>query len=477
VYVSERLRKPALIVGVLLFWFVLGLADSRPGYFANEKNLESLLLLELLLASVLMYRRFFFTILILSFLFAGIDLPLGGGWTMARWAALGIGAFIGILVAIRHKVRNFNLFHLTAFFAVLAALTSAAVSPFANLSLLKVLSLFLLFLYAATGARLAVAGRENQFFSGLLLACEIFVGVVGLLYFGGKEVMGNPNSLGAVMGVVAAPILLWGMLLQQSRFSYWRRVLLYAVSVYLTFFSHARAGILAALLSSVVLCVALRRYGLLARGLGLLVALVAIIAISEPQVFQRETSAFTSDVIFKGQSRELGVLSSRESPWKDAMDSIQRHFWFGTGFGTSDTGQDATAEVGRFSSNSNVTTEHGSSYLAITSWVGMAGLLPFALLVGLLLRKIAQSVIWMYRTANPAYGFVPLAMVTLAGLVHAGFEDWLFAPGYYLCVFFWSAAFIFIDETSVINSLPLRLPAQSDTQGSSRRYQVPVYRS
>jgi hypothetical protein len=30
-------------------------------------------------------------------------------------------------------------------------------------------------------------------------------------------------------------------------------------------------------------------------------------------------------------------------------------------------------------------------------------------------------------------------------LVHAAFEDWLFAVGYYLCVFFWSLAFIMVD--------------------------------
>jgi hypothetical protein len=36
-------------------------------------------------------------------------------------------------------------------------------------------------------------------------------------------------------------------------------------------------------------------------------------------------------------------------------------------------------------------------------------------------------------------------MVMIAGLIHAGFEDWLFAVGYYLCVFFWSLAFVLID--------------------------------
>ncbi len=32
-----------------------------------------------------------------------------------------------------------------------------------------------------------------------------------------------------------------------------------------------------------------------------------------------------------------------------------------------------------------------------------------------------------------------------AGLAHAAFEDWMFAVGYYLSVFFWAMAFILVD--------------------------------
>jgi len=38
-----------------------------------------------------------------------------------------------------------------------------------------------------------------------------------------------------------------------------------------------------------------------------------------------------------------------------------------------------------------------------------------------------------------------MAMVLVAGLVHAVFEDWLFAVGYHLCVFFWTMAFLLRD--------------------------------
>jgi hypothetical protein len=36
-------------------------------------------------------------------------------------------------------------------------------------------------------------------------------------------------------------------------------------------------------------------------------------------------------------------------------------------------------------------------------------------------------------------------MVVMAGLVHAVFEDWLFAVGYYLTVLFWVLAFLLMD--------------------------------
>ena len=82
----------------------------------------------------------------------------------------------------------------------------------------------------------------------------------------------------------------------------------------------------------------------------------------------------------------------------------------------------------------------------------MAGVLPFFLLLCVLLGRIAKTVVWMVRTGNPLHAAVPLAMVILAGMIHASLEDWLFAPGYYLCVFFWSMAFVFVDQAPSLTS-------------------------
>ena len=107
---------------------------------------------------------------------------------------------------------------------------------------------------------------------------------------------------------------------------------------------------------------------------------------------------------------------------------------------------------------------HGSSYLEIVAWVGVVGTIPFLLLLGMLLGQILTTLAWMYRTANASHPAVPLAIMLLSGLVHAAFEDWLFAPGYYLCVFFWSMAFIFVDQVKLLaqpdtHSVPSKRPA------------------
>jgi hypothetical protein len=62
----------------------------------------------------------------------------------------------------------------------------------------------------------------------------------------------------------------------------------------------------------------------------------------------------------------------QQTPWQGAMQSIRSHFWFGSGFGTTDNGQDASAQVGQyngFATSEAVTSENGSSYLSIVSWV------------------------------------------------------------------------------------------------------------
>lgn len=462
--VTERLPKGVLISAAILGLLILAYAAlSRPWYFTSQSYLGGLMLFEFLIAAVWMYRRVFFPVVVVAFLFAGVDLPVGTAvWTAARWVFLAVGASVGFFIVLKDRGYRFGLFHALAFFTVLTALVSAAVSRYPDVALLKVLSLFLLFLYASTGPRIAAAGREHRFFAGLLLGCEIFVGANAVLYAAGIEAMGNPNSLGAVMGVACAPLLLWGILLGGEHFAQLRRWVLFAACMYMAVVSHARAGLGAALISCGLLCLALRKYKLAVEGSIIVVILVALGAIFQPEA----VTSLASSVVYKGGDATNGMLASRESPWHAAVESIRERPWFGTGFGTTATGTESDEpEHGRFSSSWHVTRENGSSYLAILAGVGVLGVLPFLLLLILVLGKVVRTISWMRVSGNPAHPAVPLAIVMVAGLAHAAFEDWLFAPGYYLCVFFWCLAFVLIDvapsaQVSKLASRWARQPSQ-----------------
>src|SRR5215472_6469787 len=154
----ERLPKSVLVGGAILAAVVLAYAAvSRPGYFTSQTYLGGIVLLEFLIAALCMYRRFFFLVVIVAFLLARLNFSVGTVWAAARWVFLAVGAFGGLLIILKERGHRFGLFHAVAAFAVMTALVSAAVSRYPSVVLLKALSFFLLFLYGATGARLAVS--------------------------------------------------------------------------------------------------------------------------------------------------------------------------------------------------------------------------------------------------------------------------------------------------------------------------------
>jgi len=99
--------------------------------------------------------------------------------------------------------------------------------------------------------------------------------------------------------------------------------------------------------------------------------------------------------------------------------------------------------------------------------MGLLGMLPFVALLFLSVRMIVRVCSWMRRTADPYHCAVPLAMVLLAGMVHAFFEDWLIAAGYYLCVFFWITAFWLTDV------MPVSIPAVARTAAQLQAFHPP----
>ena len=233
---DKALRVAVAGIPVILVVALIILARSLPSYFNNQQYLAGFIFLQILLVCLWSYDRLFFPFLMIAFLWAGMDVPMTQPWTMGRWVVLGAGAFVGFVRALRMGLQRYHLFHLAALFCVGSALVSAMVSVVPQFSLMKAFSLFLLFLYAAWGGRL-VLRDPDRFFRGLLLACEIGVYVSAFAYTLGFEIWGNANSLGAVEGVIGAPLLLWGALVAPTKNLRVRRAVACLGALYLVYFS------------------------------------------------------------------------------------------------------------------------------------------------------------------------------------------------------------------------------------------------
>ena len=288
----------------------------------------------------------------LVFLLAGMNVPLHAAWIIGRWVVLAIGAAVGFTLYLRNPVQKFSTQHL------IASLRNNSGSCFRigiglpEIALLKTASLLLVFFYAAAGARLAVIGREAKFVAGLLLGCEVLTYISALCYFVlHYELYGNPNSLGVVMGLGIAPVMLWGVIVSQGTRSYRRKLFVLLLCLLLLLHSYARAAIGAACISSFLLCFGLRRYRLLMQGvaLGLLAAIFTAFLSPLPDVQSKGVlEKLTDTYLFKGD-REQRIFNSRETPWAKTSAAIREHPWFGTGFGTSATSVEARPQDITFS--------------------------------------------------------------------------------------------------------------------------------
>jgi len=448
----KPLQWAAIVLGLGL---VLYLIYSHLQYFRDVSLLGGILLLEIIIASLWNYGQRFFVLLMITFVWAGMHVPLQGSWTGGRWVVLSAGAVVGYIVWTKNPRRPFGSLHLIAFFCVCAALVSATVSPFVQMASLKALSLFLLFLYCATGARLAVLGREDRFFRGLLWGSEIAVYATAICYVGlGQSIWGNPNSLGAAMSIGLFPVLLWGWLNSDRPAVRLRRLAALLLCTYLVQFSMARAAMVAVVLVTLVFCLCLHQYKLLMKVAALVLFMVAVTGMLDPGALNKSLGDLKDAVLYKGHKEE-GLLGSRRTPWEKSIASIKEHPLFGTGYGTSPTGENPGLGSGRFASTAETEREHGSSYITIAEWVGLLGVVPFVALLVVTVSNVWRVCAWMRRTGNPCHYSIPLAMVVLSGLVHGFFEDSLFAVGSYVSVYFWVSVFLLADLIPVAVVVPV----------------------
>jgi O-antigen ligase len=457
---KPQLRTLAILITLLGLAALFLAAERIPHYFTNSTYLGAVLAIEVVIACLWRFDQVFFPVAMGSFLASATGLPFGEQSLTLRWVFLAVGALAGFSIWMRtDRERHFALFHLVALFCVFAAAASASSSSTPTIGALKVASLFLLFLYASTGGRVALAGRERIFLRDLVWACEGMVYLTVTCYLAGYALFGNPNNLGAFIGVIATPILLWAALVAETRGLRQRRYAALGLCGVLLYVSVCRAAIVADGLLMIVLALALRRPRILLRAVFAGALLLEIMAVANPAHMSAFVDSLTGKFVFKlGQTRG-GVFGSRQSPWEDTITAVKRHPWFGTGFGTSDVGEMRFGgSLPTIYTLEGTNREHGSSYLALAEYMGMLGILPFLFLLILLARAIARVGGWMRSTGSPNHYAIPFALVCIAGFIHAAFEDWLVAPGSYLCVFFWVCAFLLIDlapDRKAVVRLPL----------------------
>lgn len=445
---TERMSWGLLGFTLLLVLAAAGMVHFYPGYLTNTQYLSAIILLEILAAVVWNYRQRFVPALIVVFLGAGFYTPAQSAFSAIRWIVLAVGALVGIVLYLHEREHWFGVFHGIALSCVLSAFASAAISDYPQEACLKAASLLLLFAYAMTGARLAAFRHMTKFVAGLQIALEILTYVTGVAYFVFHyPLLGNPNSLGAVMGVCVLPLLVWAELANGVR-GRRRRLFALLLALALLLSSYSRASIGASFVTISVLCVALRQYRFLFRGIALTLVAAVIVATFVPLKSNDsiENQPPVKKFLYKGHPTQ-DVLASRRNVWDETWDSIRVHPLFGTGFGTSKTS--GSAETTRWnglsvSSNAGV-REHGNSYLAILEWQGLLGVVPFVALILCLGSYLGRVWSWVWRGGDGSSPSIALACTMTAGLFHSAFEDWLFAVGYYVCVFFWIMAFIFVD--------------------------------
>jgi O-antigen ligase len=456
---KDRIQLILFPLGLVVLLALAFLVERRPGYLANTSYLGGILALQIAFVGLSHFEDVFFPLLIGAFLWGGSSLPFSGTGMSLRWLFLAVGALGGFVVWIKSpRARHFGPFHLVAAFCVLSALVSAMVSETPRIALLKVSSLFLLFLYASSGARAAIAGREARFMNGLVLACEVLVYVAAVCYFVlGYSIFGNPNALGAIIGVAAVPVLLWAALVAETRGLRQRRFFALALCGGLLYLANSRASILGAVAVILVFTVAVRHQRLLLQCAFISVFFLTVMAVINPSHIDEMVSSFTGRVILKEGGTYHGVFGSRLSPWAETLSVVKHHPWFGSGFGTSELGDLRPGfAVSSVYTTEGTNREHGNSYLALAEYMGILGAVPFIFLLLMLIRVLVRTYRWMRRTGNPYHYSIPFALVVTAGLVHACFEDWLFAVGSYLCVFFWVSAFVLLDLAPA--SEPVRVP-------------------
>ncbi len=340
-------------------------------------------------------------------------------------------------------------------FIVLAA-SSVFYSTHFILSLLKVFSVLLLWLliylwgvFNRRDLNIGVQSFYNQLFFLFLMIISSFLVYLGIggddnFYFGRqffKSYFGNPNSVGALIGIFIIPVFASKVLMAKDSGKKSIALLCFVFAIFFLFWSFSRAGILAGLISGIVLVLFL-----LPRRIFVFYLLLFILFLGfERQIKHQYFEYFYSQWVQKGRATETDIFSSRRTIWENAFDVAKERLWSGYGFGANeDISQ--SAEIGYHSFELRRRTEN--SYLTVFEQLGIPGLIVLLLIMISLCNPIPILFLKKIVSRDRYIIIVMLYSIIIGGFVNAIFEDWLFSVGSFICVLFWIIAGMFSWITS-----------------------------
>lgn len=196
---------------------------------------------------------------------------------------------------------------------------------------------------------------------------------------------------------------------------------LYFLTVMLILVTASRSSLVALLLASLV-TVALK-----AKRSPLVIVLIVsffIPVITMPNEVLSGLNTIVPNSLISGLIRKE-FNHSREGHWEARWDEFRSSPWLGIGFSTSEEGS-----VG-FNEESGA-VETGSSYLAILSMTGIAGVSAFLFLVISLMSKTIA--VWRYLSGQQQMEICGFACFWF---VHLGAEGYIYAVGSLFCLAFW----------------------------------------
>jgi len=395
----------------------------------------------------------FFVLLAASSNFRPLQIVSKG---ILRWVALALLAGAGLLYLhrSRERVNTFTAIHWGFLVFTLLALLSFTYSDYPRYTILRVVSVFLVFMAALVTAWYYASSEPSLYnvidvitkLAGLILVAGfVMIVVPGVRSFDGGRFLGffnNANGNGTFFAIML-PLLLWRFHCEQK--GLWRNVFLAVVGVAIVniVLSGSRGAILTAFVAGTITQARLDRRKL-ATGLLLGMGLAATVGLTRIGFEQIGSAAEKL-----ARKERLATLTHRTEMWREAWPHFRKSPLLGIGFGTSrfvlmdeDSAESAAGTIGAYAAALH--SEHVEMLIEM-------GVVGYAFLLGLLAYVVSLGMRAFQRRRAPLSDlsvalFASILVVFADMIIHS----WILSAGNSTCVIFWILVALFLKTSGLL---------------------------